>query len=240
MTYYLWIEYDKYMNNEHKVNNWIDYFEKTTVLSNYFNYRRTLLNKLMRYSNEGDIILELGTGTGWSSISLSLANRYVVALDISEKILRGVNRLAQNLQTPIDTICADMKMLPFRDNSFKIAFSQGVLEHFDDNAIILMVKEQAKVAPIIIVDVPTNKAKNQPRAYGDERWLSWKYWKKLLENAGTKVSLIYGSSPSPFSYLLPLGIQKLIGYRFSMAIGLICIRKNYRFNYGRLRERLID
>ena len=220
--------------------NWIDYFKRTTILSNYFYYRRTLLKKVLRYSREEALILEVGTGTGWSSVSLAMAKRHVMALDIDIEILRRVKGLAQNLGTSLDIICADMRMLPFRDDVFRIAFSQGVLEHFDDNTIILAIKEQIRVAPLLIVDVPTNKAKKQPGAYGDERWLSWKYWKKLLKNVGVKIPLIYGRSPSSFGYLLPLGLYKLIGYRFSMAIGFVCVRKNARFEFGGLKERLID
>jgi len=220
--------------------NWIDYFESTTILSNYFSYRKILLKKVLRYTNEGDLVLEIGTGTGWSSISLKMEKRQIVALDINLEILNRIKRLAQNLNSPLNEICADMKMLPFRDNIIQVTFSQGVLEHFDDETIIITVRDQIRVSPIVIVDVPTKKAKNQPYAHGDERWLSWKYWKKLLKKTSVNIPLIYGRSPSPIGFILPLGIYKLIGYRFSMAVGFICVRKNYRFMFGGIKERLID
>jgi len=219
---------------------WIKYFEKTTYLPEYFFYRRTLLRKVKRYSNEGDLILEVGAGSGWSSIALAQAKRKIVALDIGLPILRGVRRLAKSLGLSLETICADMKMLPFKDNAFRIAFSQGLLEHFDDNSIIQGVKEQSRVASIVIVEVPTNLSKGKSRAFGNERWLSWKVWKKLLLKAGVKIALMYGISPSAIGFLLPLGIYKLISYRFSLAVGFVCIRPNMKFTFGGLKERLID
>ena len=222
--------------------NWITYFERTTELPSYFSYRKTLFSKLKRYTVVGDLILEIGAGTGWSSVALAQMRRQVVALDVQPSISRGIKKLARNLAVEINVVCADMKALPFRNEAFRIVFSQGVLEHFKDDDIVQTVMEQFRVAELTIIDVPTNKAKGQPGAHGDERWLGWKQWKKLVLRAGACIHGLYGGSPDYVGYLLPFFLWKLIGYRFAMAIGIICSRKGSKAS-GRsisIKERLID
>jgi SAM-dependent methyltransferase len=223
-----------------KYGSWSDYFEKTTVLSEYFYYRRTLLRKVLRYSQERALVLEIGSGTGWSSLALAMARRTVVALDIAPEALRRVGELAANLEVLLSVICADTKALPFRHDTFQIVFSQGVLEHFDNRAIRCITSELLRVAPVMIVDAPTNRAKNQPGAFGDERWLSWKYWKRLLTSADCEVRLVYVGGPSYLGYLLPLALYKLVGVGLSLSAGFVCTRREVQFRFGQLRERFID
>ena len=218
---------------------WTEYFGKTTVLPKYFRYRYTLLIKALRYSEAGDTLLEIGAGTGWSSISLALAGRRVICLDIDADVISGIKELASNLRVHLSLVCGDMLYLPFREDAFRLAFSQGVLEHFDDQTIISSMREQIRVSPIIIVDVPTEKGRKQ-KSYGDERWLSWKYWKRLLLKAGAKIDLIYGKSPTLIGFLLPLALYKLLGYRFSMGVGFVCTRRSDPPLQVGIKDRIID
>lgn len=221
---------------------WIDYFSRTTELPAYFQYRATLLNKVKRYSKQGDMCLEIGAGRGWSSASLGLMKRNIVALDIEGSILKRIQELSRKLSAGVEVICADMKQLPFIDRAFRVVFSQGVLEHFDDDEICEAIKEQLRVGEIVVIDVPTNKAQGHPGAYGGERWLTWKHWKNLVGAAGAHIHLLFGSSPTLYAYLLPFGLWKVMGYRFSSNLGIVCSRldSNAGSPIGGFRERLVD
>jgi SAM-dependent methyltransferase len=73
----------------------------------------------------------------------------------------------------------------FKDECFDIAFSQGTMEHFDNDQIINLLKKQVKVARYVLFSVPSV---NWPkREFGNERKMTIEEWKVLLKDSGMRI-----------------------------------------------------
>ena len=68
----------------------------------------------------------------------------------------------------------------FKYKFFDVAFSQGTIEHFDNESIIQLISKQLAIAKYVIFSVPSV---NWPsREFGNERKMSIDAWKGLLSN----------------------------------------------------------
>ncbi|MEK7463325.1 MAG: class I SAM-dependent methyltransferase, partial [Patescibacteria group bacterium] len=97
----------------------------------------------------------------------------------------------------------------FGSNSFDCVISHGMLEHYSDSEIIHFLKTQLSVAPLVIFVVPINSMskKYRSKGFGDERYLSTKYWKELIKK-DFFIQFIFGFGfkeiglPHPFEVIL--------------------------------------
>ena len=65
---------------------------------------------------------------------------------------------------------------------FSLAWSQGLLEHFKDEEIMELLRQQLTVAETVVFSVPSE---NYPRKeYGDERGLPLPHWFGLCQSLG--------------------------------------------------------
>lgn len=102
---------------------------------------------LLKYTQDKDSILELGSGTGELSAILSLYGRKAQLLDYSTESIDFAIRLFGKLGINADFHCSDMlKGIPLKNNSVDWVFSSGVLEHFSDEQIISILKESKRLA----------------------------------------------------------------------------------------------
>jgi|GEM_PF-2709294 len=96
-------------------------------------------------------ILELGAGTGWLSAEISSAHQ-VVALDMYYKEPRGLlaaKNIMNEKRVYFERLVADMKELPFKDNSFDLVIVCAALHHSPDliktcNEVFRILKPGAK------------------------------------------------------------------------------------------------
>jgi SAM-dependent methyltransferase len=95
---------------------------------------RSAFARLLDDSIPGDArIVEVGCGTGQTSLYLARADRQVVALDLSREALKLGAAAARRYG--IDSIAfveADLNRLPLRDGVFDVVYSSGVLHHTPD------------------------------------------------------------------------------------------------------------
>lgn len=185
-----------------------------------------MLRKVIRHTPRKGKILEVGLGSGWSSIGLAQMGYYLVGIDRSKDVLEYARYQQRRFCVFFDLVLADACKLPFRANCFDTLFSQGLLEHFDEETILMSLKEQRFVSRIVIIDVPSEKSKNDPGLFGDENLWSWRKWEKLIRTAGLEVINKYGNSPTKIAYIFPMGMWKLMSYRFSKLIGFVTVKKN--------------
>lgn len=91
-------------------------------------------------------LLEIGCGPA-SLVSRSVLEPHCqgIASDIDPIALDYAGRLARFAQTTILRIRADGFGLPFRDHSFDVVLSSGVIEHFSPHETACMVSEHARV-----------------------------------------------------------------------------------------------
>jgi SAM-dependent methyltransferase len=73
----------------------------------------------------GDLVLDVGTGTGWTARNLARAGARVTAVDISAELLEAGKALSAHLRPRIAFEVADAENLPFPDASF-----DGVISTF--------------------------------------------------------------------------------------------------------------
>jgi ubiquinone/menaquinone biosynthesis C-methylase UbiE len=104
---------------------------------------------------QGQLILEVGVGSGRDSATLAQMGGEVFVLDYVESSLTVVRKTAEKAGVHIHLVCGDATRMPFRDESFEIVFHQGLMEHFRDPSGLL--EENKRVlgrGGTILVDVP--------------------------------------------------------------------------------------
>lgn len=133
--------------------------------------------------NKPFLALEAGCGTATHSCILSYLGIRCIALDNSRKIIEKARQKVRLLKGKhIDFIVADIRRLPFKNKVFSLCFSQGVLEHFSDREIKLIIREQNQVSQRIIASVPSNNWATVLHPVLT-RFLSPKEWKKIVNES---------------------------------------------------------
>ena len=136
------------------------------------------VEELGRLCKADSKVLEVGTGTGVLTWPLAQSGIKVVSIDNDREILNMAQINAKLLGADIEFQFADAFHLPFPDDSFDLAFSHGLIEHFPDDDIRALLNEQFRVAPLVVVGVPTDECRGGFK--GDERLLSVEAWMTFL------------------------------------------------------------
>lgn len=124
-------------------------------------------------------ILEIGSGTGVMSIFLSHLGFDVTSIDNNKGVLESAEINNKKFNGKVKFKEADGFNLKFKKDSFDIATSQGLYEHFSNKNIKKLTDEQLKVAKTVIASVPN---KNYPeKDVGNERLMSSKSWLRLFK-----------------------------------------------------------
>ena len=124
--------------------------------------------------------LEIGSGTGLQSCFVSYFGIEVVSIDRDSRVTKMASIVSRYYNSKdVSFVVADARYLPFREKSFGLSFSQGLLEHLDNKTIIDIVSETKKaVSGKILFSVPSINFPEQD--FGDERLLYPWEWKAIL------------------------------------------------------------
>lgn len=181
---------------------WAEFLTGVTLFDNAVRLR-FLIWTLQRYVSPGDQVLEVGCGSGTTAVLMADLGFGVTACDIDKEL---ISRLESKYspwiskgQLRVQT--ADMFCLPWTERHFDLAFHQGVLEHFPDGSIIAALREQARIARLVVFDVPNHRYRGQP--FGDERLLPIRHWRRLIRAAGLEIIDERGRDFHRWLYLLP-------------------------------------
>lgn len=163
----------------HDVSGWTEFldspffnlFDRSLIL-------RELIMQIRRVANPPATVLEVGCGSGLTSVLLASMGYRVTAVDANVELVKKV-RCFEVAFPNIVSIQADMFGMNFGNKTFDVAFSQGVLEHYSNNDIVRALTEQRRVARIVVIDVPNGRGKIGD--YGDERLISPAQWRKLIQ-----------------------------------------------------------
>lgn len=156
-------------------------------------------------------ILEVGSGRGIDSLRMAQRGAATYCVDFAQQALQITIGINSDL-LDVHPVQADGEHLPFRDDSFDLVFSQGVIEHPGNNLKIL--QEQVRVARrggYVLVDVP-NRYSLQTLArelqlflsywpYGKEYPYSPQSLKNMIEQVGLQPVKFYGRGLIPIIYL---------------------------------------
>jgi len=103
--------------------------------------------------NKGDLVLEIGFGTGYNLIELAKLvgdNGKVYGIDLTPEMIEiSKKRLKKNnLEKRVKLVQGSATKLPFGGNSFNIVYVSNVLELFSDKDIKKVLKEIKRVLKI--------------------------------------------------------------------------------------------
>ena len=138
---------EKAKKTYNKLSKWYDLFANGTEKK----YRDAGLKKLS--VREGDIVLEIGFGTGQCILALAESVGsfgLVYGIDISEGMCQIAKRRVERagLSDRVVLECADAQNIPFDDDFFDVIFMSFTLELFDTPEIPLLLDECKRVLKI--------------------------------------------------------------------------------------------
>ena len=136
------------------------------------------IQELARLTKPGDKVLEVGAGSGVMGWPLAQAGVLVTSLDNDKEVLRMAEINCRTLGANIELVYGDAFKIPFDADSFALAYTEGLLEHYSDAEIHALLVEQFRVAPLVVLAVPMKGVEGI--TFGNERWLSYDEWEKLL------------------------------------------------------------
>lgn len=102
-------------------------------------------------------VLEVACGMGIEANLLSLAGYRVTGIDIEEESIRLARHFKDFLKTEMSIAKGDAFRLDFPDHHFDCVYSQGFLEHFHDEDVVRLIREQFRVLKpggFLLIDVP--------------------------------------------------------------------------------------
>jgi malonyl-CoA O-methyltransferase len=136
---------------------------------------------ILEVTRAGDVLLELGSGTGAMSAVLAQAGRRVILLDWSRDCVRFGREVVAALGGDARTVQADLlHALPLRDGSVDCVWSSGVLEHFTDDELLAVLRESTRVSRRLVVSLVPNAASIPYRIgkWHQERTGTWPWGKE--------------------------------------------------------------
>jgi trans-aconitate methyltransferase len=136
--------------------------------------------------------LEIGCGRGIHSIFLSYSVPNVVGIDSDAELVREARRQNENLHGRARFAQRDAFNLSFPKGAFDVCFSQGVLEHFSDREICLLMEKQLSFAETVVASVPSFYYPSRDK--GDERLMLMEDWRRILSGYDAKM-FYYGFEP---------------------------------------------
>ena len=181
-------------NNE--LEDWYDVYknqiEKSGGNKSYMEFKikhkKKLIKILKKECNNGKI-LEVGSGTGIVCSQLASEGFNVTGIDVNEHIIKLAEELEKEYfgERKVKYIKKSMFELDFQEKEFDLAYSVGVLEHFDDNMIMDTIKQQLRIAKKVIIVIPTKWFDDDETLHGDDRFLTLKHWRNMINKSGGKV-----------------------------------------------------
>lgn len=122
----------------------------------------------------GSKALEIGCGTGISSLWLANNGRNVTALDYTDESIELVRAAANKLHITINTLKFDAtKELPFEKKEFDYAFQCGLLEHFDTDEQIRLLRLWSKNCKVMVSMIPNSSS------------IAYRIGKEIMEKNGS-------------------------------------------------------
>lgn len=175
----------------------------------------------------GASLLDVGCGRGYSDLYFAAHGYRVTGVDNDERIVDIARELRERFGVGLEYHQGDaFNLTPFYGR-FDMAYSVGVLEHFDRDVTIRLLKEQARCARHVLICIPT-RFTCYSDGITDERIYTIKQLKEIVYEAGLDVVTQFGFGDVSVTRaqiwlkrLLPHAVYRLLqnrGYAFNMAV----------------------
>lgn len=178
---------------------WRDFFDSHGAFSDawlagavsHWGFHETLYGMIARHCPAPARILDVGSGPGWSDFYLSSMGYSVLGIDSESSLVDLANQRAKALGTSARFEAADAFDLSKYHDRFDLAYSCGVLEHFDREVTVQLLEEQARCASKVLIQIPTRYT-----AYTglitDERIYRITELQRIVRDAGLRVEASFG------------------------------------------------
>jgi len=199
----------------------LDYFFQKKVYTRLCSCFLSILGSV-----KGKKILETGCGSGYLSMLLAQEGAKITLLDNSKLALKYSKNLLKQIESiqkvkyQVKYVAADVRRLPFNKNTFDIAHNCGVIEHYEDETILVILREMTRVVRKygqIIVVVPNLLSpeivcRMIKYGKGSERYLSKRKLKKLMQKAGLKKIEVKKANASVIPSCFPEKIHSRLAF----------------------------
>jgi len=194
-------------------------------------YNAPLIERIRATVPKGARLLEVGPGTGAISALLAGYGYEVTGIDLDPAVVARATAFAEYFHAKCRFEVGDGFDLASYAGQFDLAFSCGVIEHFESADAVRLLAEQARAAQLVLTVVPTTYAlRNDPLAEASNaRPMTLGKVKELFDRAGLDVvqGFGYGMPDDAFwriyHYCLPRLAQWPLSNKFSYACSVACI-----------------
>ena len=206
---------------------WNDWFKhiskaKKKTLNEELNCFREIFSFIPKI--KGKRILDIGCGLGEVLIECSsLGAKQAVGIDSVENVVKAARKNAKSagFAKRIKVVKGDALRMPFKDESFDIVFSLGLLEHFENPQELLLEKKRVlKKGGFVVAVVPNflsiprhsfgiARRLLRPESVIPEKPITSFYLKKEFKKAGLKNFKIKGLYYFPYTAISGKEIRPL-------------------------------
>jgi SAM-dependent methyltransferase len=214
---------------------WVRYFDQHGALDagwlssaiSHWCFSERLHGQLVRFLPSGGRVLDVGCGPG-NSVLWFAANGYsALGADREEQLVAIATERSRALGSTARFEVADAHDLADFHGQFDLAYSVGVLEHFDRAETVRLLQEQGKCARHVAIAIPTRLSR-YTNEVSDERFYSMRELVRIVVDAGlTPVGRFgYGEVSATrlhrlISLLLPKAALRLAqdhGYAYTITV----------------------
>jgi SAM-dependent methyltransferase len=183
---------------------------------------------IVRHCPPGGRVLDVGCGAGIYSSLLAHHGYAVTGVDEEPRIVALAREMNDYLRAPAVFDVGNAFDLSRWHGAFDLAYSLGVVEHFDPDVTVRLIHEQARCARRVLVAIPTKHTRlsGEPT---DERPYTRPQFERLLTRGGLRLleSFVYGDLTTRTAVTMTRVLPKVV-YRpwrhvWSYAMGICCV-----------------
>lgn len=221
---------------------WLDYFgdqstdnpEWLKSAVDHWSFMQNIYGEIQQLVPNNGSILDIGSGMGYTDLYLTSYGYSVIGIDNDQRIVDRATAFGKQLGLDTTFKLGDAFDLSDEYGKHDLAFSVGVLEHFDREVTVQLLQEQAKCAKQVLICIPT-KYTIYAAPITDERIYPISQLRNIVRDAGLDVvkSFGYGDvlATAPqiwFRRLMPYGFYRYLQNR-GFAFGICVAGKSSHF-----------
>jgi len=143
-------------------------------------YKKKLIDIIKKYATSNKKLLEVGCGSGVTSIFLERAGYQTLGIDSDPDMVKLAMSILVQQRSMASFKVDDIRTLKTIHDRFDVIFSNGVMEHFSDSEIVSIVNRHLSIGDYVIVSIPSDYFSDDQKIYGDERFMGTAQWRSIL------------------------------------------------------------